>query len=596
MGIITIHSFKQAALLLSMAVLVMSCAKSDIESEAPDIGGGVTLIAKASTHNEAQTRMGYHGGSTSMTFTWEDDTRNGNTVKESFSAFVQGEGNAPGSNMPVVFVQTDNGGNNNGTFSANFESSPSDGTELYAIYPELKSGATYAPEAVSLDLTTQKLATTEDALKHNKSHYMWAKSVYTGSGDVNFSFKHKVSILKVDLMLPAGTDPIKQVKLAGLKAKANLNVTSGEIDFTGIAEQESIVEDAVGIHLTDNKLTAYIFVFEQDATTDILKLTATDASGVSYEVKFTGRPIDAGKVYTLTKTLAAPSNNVETWEEGSTNDVISKEVKPGYGPGDLKIGDYYYSDDQWSDGGYRQYTDGSTTILPRMPELKYGWREVIGIVYWVGNIAGDNYKLLDTKFPSGTRGLVVSLQDLKDPGDQTQSRMFWTYGGSGSVSDWLKDATWTGEVARPTDFQNVQEESMMNGYANRLALKEYNKVKEGGIDSIEKVKPIVALSHFSTANPSPFYSTGWYWPSIAELKIMCWGQGASEGVAGKELLNAQFQKTGGTKLGTSTYYCYWSSTEYSISTQCWSVNFDNGNVSNTGKTTDEFLVRPVLAF
>ena len=287
--------------------------------------------------------------------------------------------------------------------------------------------------------------------------------------------------------------------------------------------------------------------------------------------------------------------------DGSAEDVIGKTLADGYAPNDLKIGDFYYSDGTTSDGGYRKYSDGTTAIMPVQPVLKDAdgkERTVIGIVFWLGDIKGDNYTLLDSKFPSGTHGLVVSLWDMPAP-DNGGAGMTWTYGGYEYVSTWLGSATWSGTVSRPGSFTSIHVTDKMQGYANTVALEEYNIYVENpsySKDQNLRVKPIKGLAAFQTAHPAPVSSSGWYWPSICELQQVCWGQGNSSGTSGKSMLNPQIGKVGGTTFAYDSYY--WSSTEYSSNGgYAWCVLFSTGNVYYYGgKSSHPYRVRPLLAF
>lgn len=321
--------------------------------------------------------------------------------------------------------------------------------------------------------------------------------------------------------------------------------------------------------------------------------------------------LQSGKQYTYDITvkhgyLEVTSVTVgSAWgSDGSAEDVTGKTPSEGYAPDDLKVGDYYYSDGNTSDGGYRKYSDGTTAIMPVQPVLKDADgkdRTVIGIVFWVGDIKSHNYGLLNSKFPDGTRGLVVSLWDMPAP-DNGSTTMKWTYGGYEYVNDWLKNATWSGEAgARPDNFISIQVEDKMQGYANTVALVEYNKYVESqigegyGSDGNKRVKPVKGLAAFQDAHPAPSNSSGWYWPSVCELKQVCWGQGVtSESTSGKSMLNPQIGKVGGTTFGGDYY---WSSTERSDSRYAWYVGFYLGNVAIYGnKGSDAYRVRPLLAF
>ena len=224
----------------------------------------------------------------------------------------------------------------------------------------------------------------------------------------------------------------------------------------------------------------------------------------------------------------------------------------------------------------------------------------LGIVYWLGDITGDKYGLLDSKFPNGTHGLVVSLWDMPDR-DNTNGTvsyiMTWTYGGYEFVNNWLGNATWTGSISRPASFTSIQVTDKKQGYANAVALKEYNKYIENhtptegefpgnyGPTGLLRVKPVRGLAAFQTAHPVPSGSSGWYWPSINELQSVYWEKG---------MLNTQIGKVNGTTFGVNYY---WSSTESSSGDEgARDVDFSSGGTSTGAKDSDYSYVRPLLAF
>lgn len=273
-------------------------------------------------------------------------------------------------------------------------------------------------------------------------------------------------------------------------------------------------------------------------------------------------------------------------------------------------------------GQYGKYAIDSGTIIEKTHQLQAGdffmkdgtllgkgetptdaqQAACIGIVYWIGDIKEHNYGLLDEKFPSGTHGLVVSLWDMldpdEDPHDPNSVRMTWTYDNYADyVGDWLGsqndvECTWT---EKPTAFNSIQVTDKMQGYANTIALKEYNKYGYGK-DGNERVKPVNGLDVFETAHPSPSNSSGWYWPSVCELKYVCWGQGKENyTTAGKNMLNPQIEKVSGDVF-IKDYY--WSSTEpsRSYSDKAWKVYFVSGTTEYGSKKYGTNRVRPLLAF
>ena len=338
-----------------------------------------------------------------------------------------------------------------------------------------------------------------------------------------------------------------------------------------------------------------------------IAITLTDENTYYYKAEESQATLQGGQVYLYNITVKNGYLEVVTasggaWGDGGmAEEVTGKSLAEGFSASDLKVGDYYYSDGNTSDGGYRKYADNTTVILniePVLTGLDGQPRTVIGIVYWVGDITGDNYDLMKDKFPSGTRGLVVSLWDAieQDDGSMNENGMTWTCGSYEYVQDQLANA-WT---SKPIDY-NIQEENKMQGYVNTIALQKYNEYVVGntaeredyGSNSQKRIMPIYALDNFKKRYPAPDKSSGWYWPSVYELKYVCWGQ-KDWSADGRNILNPQIEKVGGTIFG---YDSYWSSTECSLSDYAWYVYFGNGAVSNGGdKYNDTYRVRPLLAF
>ncbi|MDC1804922.1 fimbrillin family protein [Bacteroides uniformis] len=233
----------------------------------------------------------------------------------------------------------------------------------------------------------------------------------------------------------------------------------------------------------------------------------------------------------------------------------------------LAVGDFYYSD-----GG----------IVPEDTQNP-PTEGCIGIVCWVGDDAFNEDPLLKRDYPGCTHGLVVALKEA--------GSMHWSDSYE-SVQYWVET-----ENGNPyKDVVNLQETDKRCGYSNTLALKDYNAKKYNsavGSNNGYRVLPIDAIEQYAVVNPAPANSSGWYFPSVKELKFMCWGQNASGGTNGKKKLDEQFGKiTGGTPLQSGTY---WSSTENVISWAFY-VYFDNGNVNVNDKYNISYWVRAVLAF
>ncbi|WP_288151335.1 fimbrillin family protein [Phocaeicola sartorii] len=231
----------------------------------------------------------------------------------------------------------------------------------------------------------------------------------------------------------------------------------------------------------------------------------------------------------------------------------------------LAVGDFYYSD-----GG----------IVPEDTPVPPG-EGCIGVVFWVGDKAFQDDPLLQIDHPGCTHGLVAALQDA--------GKTLWSSDYEDITNNWLKNQGNTYGIT------TLKEANKMQGYANTKALEGYNASKRAtGGNSGKTVLPIGLIRSYAGAYPAPASSSGWYFPSVKELKFMCWGQNTNgQSTDGKKKLDEQFGKlTGASSLQS---YNYWSSTEYD-DRWAWRVYFGSGGVGNYYKGNSSYWVRAVLAF
>lgn len=126
----------------------------------------------------------------------------------------------------------------------------------------------------------------------------------------------------------------------------------------------------------------------------------------------------ASITYKLKITRAAVTvtvSSVGVWSGTTVNVDKGEEIKEGYKAGDVKPGDYYYSDGTWSDGGYRMLTDGTTLQYDVAPTAG---KTCIGIVYASGKTGterGDNISSYNATGLNGAteiKGYVMALDRL----------------------------------------------------------------------------------------------------------------------------------------------------------------------------------------
>lgn len=514
--------------LMGAAVVVAGCSKpeSEIEPDGTDSDKAVKIIATASTEQVADTRLGYQESERGMTFTWKDHA---DGKKEAFSVFI-----FYGPNIITTFTQTNAGGGNKGTFKGTFEGTVTiaKGKEFVAVYPALSGSP--RKTAVPLDLSTQTLATAATGLDGNASHYLRATAVYQGEGSaLTFNFKHVVSILKVEMSFPAGAAAITEVKLSGVCAQANFNALYGDLIFTDMRIGCSLY-DAIGIALTaDRKLTAYIYLFPDDLSGELLRLTAIDVNGKAYEVDFVGRKVLAGKLYTLAQEM--------------------KEVFASK----LQTGDFYLNDG---------------TIISKDAILTDDQKaRCIGIVFKpsrdVGGQWGDNciYMQKDGITPMPTiHGYVLALTDAN--------------GG-----EWCK---W-GPISNAVKTNSLQLNGFY-GYKNTQIITKY------AIDHKRELQANYPATYWATVGydtqengkyAAPANSSGWFLPSAGQCNY--W-------LTNKEVLLASLNKV---IDGSNYKDYYWSSSEgYLSSNNAWIMHFKpEGHLIDNSKLHTCY-VRPIFAF
>lgn len=231
----------------------------------------------------------------------------------------------------------------------------------------------------------------------------------------------------------------------------------------------------------------------------------------------------------------------------------------------LAVGDYYYSDGS--------IYPGDASNPPS--------EGCIGVVFWVGDKAFQDDPLLQIDHPGCTHGLVAALQDA--------GKTLWSSDYEDITNNWLKNQGSTYGIT------TLKETEKMQGYANTKALEGYNASERAtGGNSGKTVLPIGLIRSYAGAYPAPASSSGWYFPSVKELKFMCWGQNTNgQSTDGKKKLDEQFGKLTGASSLQSDYS--WSSTELG-SYRAWLVNFTSGRVSDYRKGSSSYWVRAVLAF
>ena len=263
---------------------------------------------------------------------------------------------------------------------------------------------------------------------------------------------------------------------------------------------------------------------------------------------------------------AVPENeNTETSTDEGTITYDGTETEP-------RIGDYYYSDGTWSDGGLRKlYADGTMEWAEPQPQPESG-KTVIAIVFHAGHHANDGSDYSATGIgQQKCQGYAVALQNA------TSSDCMW--GDNGELG------------CCPTDGENKQDNISTpdidwSGYAwtQKIITAAGGKEKLNATEKSGYPATYYAVVDYETKVKAPTKSSGWFLPSIGQM----WNVYQNR----TSLLD---DKTGVSDLQGG--WC-WSSSEShrSPETNALYVTVSGGRVSSVSKSYRGSYVRPVLAF
>ena len=316
-----------------------------------------------------------------------------------------------------------------------------------------------------------------------------------------------------------------------------------------------------------------------------------------------------GKRYAYTITVKANGIDVQsvtsgTWVANGEENVTSKRVKQSFTADELKIGDYFYSDGTWSDGGLRKiYTDGSMKIASPKPDPVLQTkseieRRVIGIVFQTDpSRIGTAEK---SKLGGGNvHGLVMALKN-------TATDIQWSH-EENNLED-VKDCWSKSEIY--SDISGLHNYTKILDHANSI----------GGIEAYPAFEAVEKWNDMYSINEyrPPRNTTGWFIPSSGQWWDILQNLGGCPAMADKgqqtssdsgdfrwlgqgdvpAALNAWMNKIAAdSKNDFTTGDRFWSSSELN------QFRARNWNVYSSDYVCCDFVykkwsnaVRPVLAF
>ncbi|MCH5230601.1 MAG: hypothetical protein J1F43_02260 [Muribaculaceae bacterium] len=193
----------------------------------------------------------------------------------------------------------------------------------------------------------------------------------------------------------------------------------------------------------------------------------------------------------------SPTDPGDSTEPGGSTDPELPETAP-------KVGDYFYSDGTWSDGGLVSIDpDGQNAVWSSTKPGPIEGKTVIGIVF---NTNPD--RISETEKAKGfTHGYVIGCKNITDP----QKKNYSQYPESvwyASQYAYTNDLVQVNQVAKTavTCYNNIE------GYAETKAILENNEAEYYYTD--------IPMFYYGTqAYPvaAPKNTSGWYIPSVGQM-------------------------------------------------------------------------------
>lgn len=367
--------------------------------------------------------------------------------------------------------------------------------------------------------------------------------------DLALNFKHNNSIVKMTL----SNEDFKGQFVTSISLNSgNDAVYTATGDFTGDAENGSIV--------------VYFAVTTQEMTNISIHAVCGESN---YITTLTDNTLGTGKLYNVNKTLVG----IKTTEQAVKYDLAM------------------------ADGTFISQDD-----IAYLTDALKG--KVKGIVFWTeseeGNatLVGENAdKIMQTDFPNYNHGLIVALTNVST-GCTWASSYDYIYGDFQNTGNF--NPTNKSDYKSVALYYNIHYPSeLINyilGYQNTKVLEAYNTycTKTSGKEN-DKVNPVAELVTWRETHPAPMNTTGWFIPSIKELRMLCYKDDSytEYDTDTRDVIDPLIEALGGTKLGDNYY---WSSSESINQSAALGVWFEYGTLIERNKTTSSCYVRAVCAF
>ena len=326
---------------------------------------------------------------------------------------------------------------------------------------------------------------------------------------VSLSFKHQMAKVSYTLQGEGVTDEELQTAVVTLLGDATATFKDG------VLEQADQTDGEITSCYNGDTRTGAALLVPQDMTNKPFIKVSINGNTFTYTLATAAAGIlTAGKVNTYTITVKADGIEVTTatggeWNDSGNENVGIKEVIAIYDGMETepKIGDYYYSDGTWSDGGLRKlYADGTMGWAEPKPEPESG-KTVIAIVFHAGHHANDVSDYSSTGIGSEKcHGYAVALTDA------TSSYCMWGVYGT-ELGCYPTD----GSGNKQDNYSNPDIDWSGYSYTQTIIRAAGGKENLNATDEAGYPATWYAVVDYAGKFNAPANSSGWFLPSIGQM-------------------------------------------------------------------------------
>lgn len=275
---------------------------------------------------------------------------------------------------------------------------------------------------------------TDQSAGSEESDFIFATAKIDFDGDALLRFTHQTSLVNYRVNLAGTALPYVTVSKVTL-GKEDLASRADFVAPSATQEKGSWTVTAANSTIIPNELEApdgyvkagsAIMIPQDIADKNFIVVTLSNGKELMWKPEASDR-LETGRSYMFDVTVSADFSYLTvkkldgvSWEDGGSQDIGS--IGQQYDYGELKIGDYFYSDGSWSDGGFVRFNTsgngsvewaspkpGPTYTNPYTGESRY----VIGVVFCTDqDRMGDAEKAAIKAKGLTPHGLVVCVKTL----------------------------------------------------------------------------------------------------------------------------------------------------------------------------------------